>query len=338
LAKTLSFISIFFMIILLFVGCTQTGSIVPDQVRFGSTGLKISFLKANQLNDIDEATLTDISVQLENSGATTIEEGYVRVTPEIPFSFISWEWGQNSLQSQDPTTRFYLEGRSKSNPNGETALLTAKIRVGALPTGTEVMRGNIRVQACYAYESIFAKEVCIDPNPDPRLKSEDTCKTSDVSSSGQGGPVGVTKVQIRYQTGEPVTSGTSTRYYDVGTILVAPIFDITIKNLDNGLVFDADQVISQCSDGSASKPNIVTIEASIFDTPLKCEFDHVTLVKGEAKVTCSLVGGVRRKQNSYLTPLVVKLTYGYAQTKTQEFTIRRRAYSPEEWLPDRPAQ
>lgn len=335
---------IFLVVLTILSGCGSTTRTVYDEsVHTGTKGLEMTFLKNYPANRIDEQSVFDIAFEMENAGASDIEDGMIQIIVDPPLSFIGWDWGSLTTQGQDPSTPFYLEGRSKSNLVGDRGIVTARLRSAALPLNTQIMHPKIFINTCYAYESIFSKEVCIDPNPLPGSIGEETCTVKDVTSSGQGGPVGVSKVEVLLfdpNNGDRFLgySGESDRYTDVGTELVQPEFRIYIKNFDDGNVINAQHVSLACGEGSEGiEFNKVDVQAFIFDNELECSEPTVYLSRDDnSYLSCWPRDGVRRKQSSYYAPLVVKMQYGYVDYISKSVDVHRKFYEDEDDEPIRP--
>jgi len=133
-------------------------------------------------------------------------------------------------------------------------------------------------------------------------------------TQGQGGPVAVTKIEPKILTKEDY---------------VVPSFLITIKNVGKGEVFMYGKSEEACSsldelENSRKFFNYVKVEARLGDKVLVCDKNAVRLDKNkEGRVRCSLGEGISREKESYISNLIVTLSYGYTQTISKDVEIRK---------------
>jgi hypothetical protein len=211
-------------------------------------------------------------------------------------------------------------------------LMTAQMRAFNLDAEQKSDTQRIWISACYHYENIFGHEVCIDPSMGrPAIDNMPGCTSATVSDSGQGGPVGVSKVEVSYRTddqplgdGAPVSTPTS------NPDRVKPMFRIYFKNFGSGEIISPSSVAECGAVESIAGKNPVTIkvDASYFDIPMTCTprnpaGDVVLALQDDTRyIECIYEAGVKRAEQSFYVPLVVKFEYGYKQTWTKSVEVK----------------
>jgi hypothetical protein len=135
-------------------------------------------------------------------------------------------------------------------------------------------------------------QVCINGNPS---FNKGVCTVSDVSlGGGQGGPVGVTKIEVA------ATPGKTN-------------FRIHVKNFGPG---------GPCKNGQASELERVTVESvKVHNKALSCkplDGGALRLIDGAGTLYCDMGVGLN---DIYPTPLTVTLSYGYSTTITRSVEI-----------------
>jgi len=303
---------------LLVLGCTiggGGGQLTVSNVRKGTDGLKMEFIDEFPPKTVFEASRIILGVQLENEGATDIESGIVTASLEQDYMrLLQWNRDIGLRTSRVNTAVFDLDGKRIGNPVGGKLVATADISTLVLERQTETHTSTIVVTACYAYQSIFQDSVCIDTNIFGTDAREKICEVKDLSSGGQGGPVGIKKVEI-----------SMLPHSDREKVI--PQFTFHIVNGGGGEIVDPGQLESVCSSAALDRDtfNKVKVNAVLGDQRLTCNLKEgeFFLLPKRKTFSCRLIEGLSKRRGSYIAPLIVTLDYGYTQSISKKVEIRR---------------
>lgn len=309
---------IFLLAIILFLpGCNLLTGIlgggntdikVPN-IHTGSQGLKMSFVE-NQPMSSYRVTETEgapiiITLTLENMGTSLLAED----------TTITVNTDNNYIVMDNDRANVALQGKTQERPlAGEKTTVTFTGMVQ--PMKIEDDKSVIDVSACYRYSVEGQFDVCIDTDPANLRTGKKGCSSKDnsISSSGQGGPVGASKIEVVLN--EHLNS-------------VSPKFLVHVRNFGKGRVFDAFKSPSAlCSSAlsDASSINVVFVGAKLAGLEFKCEPNPLVLsdVEENNYVTCSNAGyGVSTDTSSFASSLVVYMVYDYIDSISKEITIKK---------------
>jgi hypothetical protein len=270
--------------------------------RTGGQGLVMNFAPNLPPTTLYETEGFNTIIELENRGASNLEVGnkiYLsgfdpRIITGIPRDGISI-----------PT----IEGKNQYNLQGgfdQVAFSGTIARLQGDTYPTPVM-----ATACYHYETIAAETVCIDSDPfGPRLESK-VCTPTNVGAGTQGAPISVNNIEVDARPGKT-------------------IFRIRISNVGGGDVFRKN-VIQKCNPSSAAKLGFEDIDyveltsvevggLSITPTCKPLDTNHIPLRNGQGVVTCEMP---TTGSSAYVTPIIIKLRYGYRDVIRRDTTIYR---------------
>jgi hypothetical protein len=296
------------LVLLLVAGCSGYTGIgqapnTDEEHQTGVRELTYYFHPDTPPREMLQETQSEIVVVLENKGASDISDGVVSLIAEQ--SYLSIVGASNR--------RFSLEGRNKYNPEGESDRFSFLVRSSTLDRQSQRHELQVLATVCYDYSTEIDEVVCIDPDPygQPIDGIKKICKMSDISSSGQGAPIVITKIDMS------VINERDGR--------IVPIFDIHIENKGNGEVVAAEDASQLCS-GVPLRPetfNKVSIYGVLADEPLECNTRTVNLVGKKATVRCTLPYGIDPYAGAYTTPLHIQLSYGYSDAISKSFSLVR---------------
>ena len=292
---------------------TSTNNVAPQfNPRTGSQGIDFNFIKDAPPQEIYDGTKAPFAVTLENKGASDVLEGY-----------ITWNIPPDIFQIDHAIDSFDLYGKTVNNPQGEQKTLYQYATAKSLPTMQEVQTITIGATLCYAYETQFSMEVCIDPEIPRKTTKNKACTIQDISSSGQGAPLVINKVEVSIA---PLDNDQ-----------VKPRFKIFIRNQGQGTVINKDEVQTECTSSSgATVYNVIYIEEAKLSKIYNLECSglrkdsstgrsYILLdPKAETSFICEVGGGISKDKGAYLSPLTLTLGYGYTETKSQQVEIRSR--------------
>lgn len=235
-----------------------------------------------------------------------------------------------------------LEGKSFFMPEGEQDILRYQLKAKLLPSLKTVQDTPLVVTACYDYATTFNDEICIDTNMNALKTFTGGCKVTDLSSSGQGSPIVVERVNVHMLS-------ESNDY-------VRPVFEMYVRNAGVGQVINKEKIESACSSQGLTKQdyNAVFLQSfmlsnaaysyvfngydektgrEITDTNdrdlFECSPNPLILQEGKDNYfRCSLKKGVQdetfsTRQASYDTPIQIELSYGYQIIQQKKIRIEK---------------
>lgn len=190
-------------------------------------------------------------------------------------------------------------GKTQTNQEGGLEYYELEFDVN-LYEDADSLPQDIKVTACYEYETRAPIDVCVDPNP---IKNdEDSCNPGVLEvGSGQGAPIAVTSVTQESLKGK-------TRY------------TIKIQNVGTGIVFRDNN----CLNPELSDKDVVYVNSVYLgDEEMDCSpEERVRLVNGIGTLTCTL-DGLDENQPAYTTSLGVYLEYNYKDSIVKPVLIKR---------------
>ncbi|MBD3310704.1 hypothetical protein GF351_05805 [Candidatus Woesearchaeota archaeon] len=290
----------------LLAGCRGGGSgsiLDPEDVRKGTKGLEMDFIERNPPDEIYEDSTFSLGIELENQGAADITQGILKVG--IDRTFMEWDQAPSQVSS------VRLEGKTVTRPSGEQDFLNFRLYARPLPPNIETHTTQITVTSCYDYKTIAAFDVCIDTDIYGQGLFEKACEVEDLTSSGQGGPVAVTRAEPTMLPHEKEDR-------------IMPQFRITVANKGGGRSFRKDLVKEMCTGATIDIKGFNTAEVNAYlsEEALECRPHYVNLEERDAEVVCALTEGIPVEFGSYKTPLTVTIDYGYTDSMSKQVEIK----------------
>ncbi|MBI4141874.1 hypothetical protein HY484_03045 [Candidatus Woesearchaeota archaeon] len=300
---------LFALFLLIIAACQPTTQTKEQQLvsfRSGSEGLKISFmdnLPPPRLFDNEDFNAV---VQIENRGAADVGSPGDKIylsgfDPSIISGISTFGMQVPPLRGKDPVTQ-----------QGDVDTVFFKGRIALLKDrGITQLPVKVLATACYSYETIASPQVCIDPTPfSPSLKQK-VCIAQNVGSGTQGAPVAVTIVEV-------LPSPGSTK------------FKIHVSNVGGGRVFRYGMsALTKCSPFTeglsfneldyVELQDIIVSDTSIKNSCRAVDQNHVPLRGGQGVFYCEF--NRIRGTSAYLTPLIIKLRYGYETSLLKNMDI-----------------
>ncbi|MFH1054182.1 MAG: hypothetical protein V1740_07220 [Candidatus Woesearchaeota archaeon] len=303
-------LTLFFVMVFIY-GCTNDGGSTPRYNPFsGTNGMVIDFTRNSPPEKVYENQKFSVIVDAKNDGASDIIDGKIMLGFE-----------KDVIETDKLEEDIELRGRSVNNDIGEEKFINFNLRSKNLDPQVEVIESLITATACYRYQTIFGKAVCVDTDPLDKNIPKYACEAEDISSSGQGAPVAITKVEVEMAP-----------HNDEGK--VKPMFKIYIENKGDGIVYNPDIVDRACSSDKLERDDINTLyvaEAKLSnDYYLECSprkigegRGFIKLREDEKIIRCSYEEGIDANIPSFTAPLVIKLEYGYSETISETLLIRK---------------
>lgn len=307
-------IAIVLLLILAIAGCNSGSGQVDLNLNYrkGTKGADAEFLNNAPPEKMLDQTPFSLAIQLENKGASDIDDGIIVVSTEADYIFINqWMRAYGYVPIDDNRVQFDLQGRTETNPKGDRIIITARAETGELEKQTETHTTTILASVCYPYKSILSDTVCIDTDIYELRSIAKVCSVKSKTYSSQGGPIAVTRIDPLMLQAEAEER-------------IIPQFRIRVNNVGKGSVFSSEKVIDACSSFPLREEdiNVVKVSAALDGKTLKCEPEKLKLRGQEDTVRCSLTSELGKEYGNYLAPLVVELEYGYMETISKEIEIR----------------
>lgn len=296
-----------------------TGRVENVKFQTGTKGLSIDFLEKGRSKQVFEEGTMYATFELRNEGFSDISQGIL--VPSLEKDFIeldSWELPRE-FRTEGDFVIFNLKGKSLSYAKGEKDIVSAILKAKRIDDTRNKIESRIILNACYAYATIFTETICIDTDPNELGIAEKTCKAQDITSSGQGAPVAITKVEQKIL---PGTSKDNVR-------LQLTIF---VENKDDGMIIDSDRYKDICLGRSAGKDdyNVVKLKSLKFsyyeygeNSDFECTPNPLKETKNGYYTQCILKEGsaIEKSKVTFQTPLVIELEYGYKTTLSEKIEI-----------------
>jgi hypothetical protein len=293
------------VLIVLLYGCTNNNNRdTIENFRTGTGGLSVSFIPNHPPAKVyvrnGEVNEVSIGINLKNLGAADITGGALVLSGYDP-GILAIPSYRVFTASDD------LVGKSAFNPQGGFNSFDFNGAVN-LPAMGDRYSPNILATACYDYSTFTELSVCIDP--DPYLTKPRACTPSNIASSGQGAPIGVSKVNV-----EPTKGRT--------------IFQIFFKNFGNGDVFSSAYGSARCLPNGGGIDERQELDIIIVrkvklgnqDITANCKgmgWGSVRLNNGENFIYCTYD---TQGTDSYQTVLSVEMGYSYRITTSRSLEI-----------------
>jgi len=305
------FISLFLILVIavfIFSGCggyqSRTNRPEDEDYHRGTQGLVMEFVDNNPPDRIYDSSHSyadsfNIIVELRNEGAST--------PVNYKWYLSGFDPGILLLGSSAEKTNVEgtLEGKSVTNPYGGYALVEWIDNDVVLPMGTDKYEPRILITSCYDYVTEASIPVCIDPRPYDAHIRDEVCTPYTETSTGQGAPVAVTRVEVVPLTGKVQ-------------------FKITIENRGDGSVIHPLAVPWNCPNNLVWQDlNQVDVYVSLPSAAAgSCTpANPIRLVEDRGYVYCMFdgLGG----ESAYNTILNVELVYGYTSSIYKNIQVIR---------------
>jgi hypothetical protein len=263
------------VILLISAGCDlarRPGDKEPEVVDYhkGTEGLVLELREGSPPEKIWPESEFIIEVILRNRGAYDASNGIVEIHGFNPRYVVPSE-AEESVDS--------VHGRGPGYPEGDLSIIQFDETNILAPPGNEALSFTVSVKYDYATE--LGEEVCVSPELNPIVKTKETiCEVKEISLSGQGAPVVITKIN-------------ELPSFKAGRLNLKFIFDI--ENKGKGEILG----------------DITLNEVSLGGRPLSCDQDTFELnedTKTE-RIKCEI--DIDRPTGPYISFITAKLSYRY---------------------------
>lgn len=276
----------------------------PEQIEVynpqsGSEAISIEFIENMPPDPVYMCSDFNFGLEVKNLGATDIDakKSLFLIGAEDEFSFVEGTSkdlalrGKSALVKQGDETVVFFPATSK--------LFEAFKRQRSLNYTT-----NVKAIACIPYATKANADVCI--NPDVLSKDKQGCTPQTVSlSGGQGGPVGVTKV--------------NPQMIAFGSTVKARI-DVSLKKVSSeGRIYALGALSNQCQ--TATQLNKVKVKVLLGSEEMTCDPSGLVNLYDNKESTVSCTTTLGHSSGAYTTPVTVLINYTYYLSKGKEFKI-----------------
>jgi len=278
---------------ILFLSACGGGDNTSSNWKVGTQGVTMTFSPNAPPADLYAGEEYPIVLELRNKGAYPGDDDEL----DVDLYFSGFDRNLIDLRDDDYTS---IEGSiSQTNREGGMAFYEDEFDV-FLYEDADSLPQDIRVTACYYYETLAPLDVCIDPNP--IQNDEDTCTPGPIGGTGgQAAPIAISSVTQDSLKGKVR-------------------FTIKITNPGGGSVYRDND----CLNPSPGDKEIVEIlDVYIGEDEMDCTpSEYVRLVNGVGTLTCTY-DRLDEDQPSYKTSLGVQLGYNYKDSIVKQVTIKR---------------
>jgi hypothetical protein len=319
--------------VLLFAGCKDNrGNDIPteDKYKTGTDGLTFEFVNKAPPDSVYENTPFTMALVLKNKGAYEISNGFLKLNLEKDYMIL------NITESEN--TQFLLKGRSLLNPNGDFQNVQLDAYAKPIDQMSESHTSLVIASVCYDYAAETTQNVCIDADSIGLRPSEKVCKVNDVSLTGQGGPIAITKIEEKMI---PVKSDKS-EYYD--NVMAQYIIHIANKGkgrpVDMGSSPDNSNIAANiklaCNSDLIKEPRYwdkvyldrIKVSNQAYSRqitgqqPITCTPNPIRLDEnGEGEFVCTT--SAFNSASDFTTSMFVRLVYGYSESISKSVKITK---------------
>lgn len=307
-------ISVILLLALIISSCNSSVSnknkspISDINIYKGTEGLDFDFLKDAPPSDLYQNQTFQITTLIKNKGAYPISNA------KMVASFDSQDFDFLSQKSFS----FSMKGKELYNPTNDEVVKNFYVKAVPLLPNSVFLQSSILLTVCYDYSNKLNTEVCVDTDPFNLKPVEKACKMTDLSFSGQGSPVTVTKIEQKMVTSE---SG------------YRPQFKIYMKNAGKGQVVSKEKVYEVCGSQQIDRDsiNVITLKDVRFSKysknagDIECEPQNLRLINNEDYFICTLKEEsiIPRDEATFKTNFYLEYEYGYTLSKSKDINIRK---------------
>jgi hypothetical protein len=318
------------VLLLLFVSAcsAQTTKPIPD-VRSGTQGLEVEFLKNAPPALVFEESNFPAILRVKNLGAFSIEKEPAILSLGVERDYtkkIAVEVGGRVTSETPHEAMFTLPGKTLINPKGDEEVISFTLTPSKIDPQSETHPTTLIATVCYPYQTELITSVCIDPDPNNVRPVKKSCTVQDSTfPQGQGAPVSITLVQPQIIPSDAA---------------VKPQFLITIENKGKGEVIKPGLYTNICrgspSGVDAKELNRIGVKAWLSTQELACslrEDSTAPSTEGFARlqsqkqvIRCSYPENAEllpKSSDTYTTQLRIVLDYGYVESKPAEYAIKK---------------
>lgn len=284
---------------------TNTGSLTMENFRKGSDAISIEFLPNSPPEAVFVKDKFNIAFMIKNLGAYDITDGTVTL---VGFEQSAWKF-----QNTPPTQTFTIPGRSQYLSQGGEDVITFPVQSECFPgySGTTASArlnysSNFKAIACFGYQTIADATICIDPVRVRTAGEKPECTPKPVTfSGGQGGPVGVTSINV----------GVVPYGNDVNAEIT-----ISLTKLNNKVSIYSSQSPNKCF--SADTLNKVELEVMLSGQAVQCNANQIEIhSSGDSVVKCTKALPPDVVTGAFTAPVSVKLTYLASQSAIKSILV-----------------
>jgi len=311
--KTKLILMIGIISLLLISGCTKSSEkeVIRTDIHTGSDGLEFDFMQNLPMSKVYSGEEFQIGLRAINKGAYDMTNVIFKISGDP--GYVSFN---NKLSDSERISK--IEGKTNYDPRDKEENIIFDAKSSFADIGFQEHDSLLIVSACYDYSNTLSTQICVDPDVYNMNPTEKNCQAGDKTFSGQGGPVGISKVE--------------TKMYSKNNALY-PRFRITLTNFGPGEVITKGSGSTFCSSDTIKSTDLNSISISRLEfsditledmdcIPTK---DNIKFTNNQADITCTLKESSSKRldanTDSYTTSLLVEINYGYSLSKSKTVTI-----------------
>jgi hypothetical protein len=320
------------IMLLIIAGCSSGGEFTNVNYFTGGQGVVTEFAQNTPPRNVYEDTPFLLGANIHNRGATN-------TNGKIIFEYDSFYFtGSGRVEST-----FSLVGKQPDYPRGQVDFSSGpELKVRNIEGLRQAAQTRISASVCYPYRTHLTDFFCIDTDVFGTQQNILCRSRASHGYSSQGAPIAITNIVPTviprgFVEGNTIVTASSTvdesgilRRLDQNTentrlLALQPSFEITIKNIGQGMVFQTNSGLDACEASSLRELGRVTVRANLSNNiALNCNPNPVILRDGTATTRCTVPDDdLITTSSSYQEVLSVYLDYYYLDQTSTEVTINR---------------
>ncbi len=314
-------LSLILLLSIVLVSCTGQDNDADMPLQRGTEGIDINFLDGIH-DEVMQKTRMYATIELHNKGFADVSDAILILSLEEDFMTLdSWDMPDRFSRESPDIIRFDLAGKNLGNKQGEKQVISPIIVSKKIDDTRDKITSLISASVCYPYSTILSDTICIDTDPAGLSIAEKTCKVKDITSSGQGAPVVIKKVEQKVIPGPSQDT-------------IGLQFTIYAENNQDGIIVSHTDYADVCKGINVdiddyNKLLVKDIRFSGYALSygdMECEPNPMRETDDGFMTRCSLkeARGIEKNRLTFETPLVIELDYGYKSTISHELDILNR--------------
>ena len=326
------------LLLVLLAACTLSTpqNTVPD-VKTGTEGLVAEFVKNAPPALVFEQTAFPALIKVKNLGTYSLTEPKAILTLSAERDYTSSmrlevasgfgiQAGPNQQENMQSEALFSLGGKTILNTKGEEEIISYMLVSSKIEPQSETHKSQLFATLCYPYKTELGASACVDTDPNGLRPIKKSCTIQTLQfSQGQGAPVAITSIEPQML---PSTDNQN----------IIPQFLITIENKGRGEVTRLGSYADLCRNAykiSYQDFNTINMKAFLSNEEMTCSLNAQS-TKNEADIKEKIVRLKAKKdtvrcvakpvplsRENYAASLRIELEYGYTQTISTEYTIKK---------------
>lgn len=295
---------ILFLILVIFIsGCKQATDKTEGPFKGGNSGVDISFVEGTPPSNFNQDQTVPVKVSVKNNGEHDLATGVVKAKL---FGVILDNFG---LTSSYKAAEGNLRGISEFITEGAER----EINLGNMHYNLDVVNFktfNLRAQVCYPYQTKSHITTCVS-STQIKETGKEICSTEGekvTKGSVSSAPVQITSLKEQVRGSDQI------------------VYDITIENKGNGIIYDTTITCEQLEDAVQRGTAQSIVKLEVLPADIRCGFLEGEGNKGEVKLisnkkTLSCIQTIKDTTSSAEQDISITLDYMYVSDTSKEIKI-----------------